>query len=145
MYIYFLKNCFRLHTHVYIQNMKLKETKYNFHSPPPPPRDFQNDESKFLSLLVANLRSIHSSWHTYCLEKITVTKNSLEITQLCVLRSLLISETWTLDSSSWKKKICHSNVTQTNHKSFKQPKYFPPLSVRLWYLCNLSVKSLELV
>lgn len=31
MYIYFLKNCFRLHTHAYIQNMNLKETKYNFH------------------------------------------------------------------------------------------------------------------
>lgn len=43
-------------------------------------------------------------------------KNTLEIMQLYVLRSLVIPETWILDSTTWEKQICHSHVTQNNHK-----------------------------
>lgn len=41
---------------------------------------------------------------THCPERTTVTKNTLEIIQLYVLRSLLTSETWILDSTTWKTK-----------------------------------------
>lgn len=77
---------------------------------------------------------------THCPERTTVTKNTLEITQLYVLRSSLTSETWILDSTTWKTKQKKKSVILMLHKtttSLKQHKYFPPLSDTLWYLCRM--------
>lgn len=94
-------------THI---NKTSNKSKFSVVFLPLPPQFHKGELKICLSLLlivmlVANSLSNRSSWHTCCLERTVTTEIPLEFTELCVWRSLLMSEKQTLDFPNRKKNL----------------------------------------